>query len=147
MIRFSKKGSNILDSSCEVLVNPTNCIGPMGKGLALQFKNAYPEIGERYMEQCKKGLIRPGILTLHRINPKRRILNFPTKDDWRDPSKIEYVILGLDKFVLTYREKFIESVAFPLLGTGLGGLHKQTVFDLMVEKLSPLEDIRIDIYV
>ena len=138
---------NIFDSSCSVLVNPTNCIGPMGAGLAKQFKEKFPGLAENYWNYCRKGMIKPGILHLYTVNSYLRILNFPTKNNWRDPSKIEYIELGLNKFIDSYFNKDINSIAFPLLGAGLGSLDKKFIQNYMIEKLTPLEGIDIEIYI
>lgn len=138
---------NIFNSCASVLVNPTNCIGPMGAGLAKQFKEKFPGLAENYWNYCRKGMIKPGILHLYTINSDLRVLNFPTKNHWKDPSKMEYVELGLNKFIDSYNNKNIKSVAFPLLGAGLGGLDKNLIQNYMIERLNPLEGIDIEIYV
>ena len=138
---------NIFSSCASVLVNPTNCIGPMGAGLAKQFKEKFPGLAESYWNYCRKGMIKPGILHLYTINSDLRVLNFPTKNHWKDPSKMEYVELGLNKFIDSYNNKGINSIAFPLLGAGLGGLDKEFIQNYMIEKLNPLEGIDIEIYV
>ena len=130
-----KEGGDIFLSECEVLVNPVNCVGVMGKGLALQFKEKHPQMFEDYREICKSGLLSPGLLWLW----KKRVLCFPTKLNWRDPSKEEYVLLGLEKFKTTYKEKGLTSVAFPLLGAGLGGLNREWVIQKIKETLENLE--------
>ena len=137
---------DIFDSPCNVLVNPTNCIGPMGAGLAKQFRDRYPGLESRYREFCNNGDIKPGILSLYPINYDLRILNFPTKDNWRDNSKFEFIEVGLDKFIQTYKKRGITSIAFPLLGSGLGGLNKKMIREYMKVRLEPLSDIYIEIY-
>ena len=140
-----KKG-DIFESEAQVLVNPVNTVGVMGKGLALAFKQRYPEMFKKYQVVCSKGLLDIGKLQLVKEN-KKIILNFPTKKDWREPSKIEYVEEGLYKFLSLYKDKGIKSIAFPKIGAGLGGLNWETeVKPLMEEYCSNLEDIMIEIY-
>lgn len=141
-----KKG-DLFSSECQTLVNTVNCVGAMGKGIALEFKKRYPEMYKVYRELCNKKLLKVGSLQLYKKEDKW-ILNFPTKLDWRDPSKIEYIRLGLEKFVETYKSKEIVSIAFPKLGCNNGGLNwEEEVKPLMEEYLNKLEDIYIEIYV
>ncbi len=137
---------NIFNSKCQTIVNTVNCVGVMGKGIALVYKLRYPDMYITYKKYCEKGLIKPGILWLYNkeINAPA-ILNFPTKNHWKYPSKIEWLALGLLKFVDTYKEKGITSIAFPLLGTHNGGLSKDLVLNLMKEHLGSCT-IPIEIY-
>ena len=142
---FKKIKGNIFNSSAQVLVNTVNCVGVMGRGIALECKLRFPEMYKSYKEFCDQKKIQPGILQIWKgSNPW--ILNFPTKIDWRDPSKFEYLEKGLDKFIKTYSEKGITSIAFPLLGASLGGLPEEKVFELMENKLSRLQNIDIEVY-
>ena len=137
---------NIFNTKCKVLVNTVNCVGIMGKGMAFECKQRYPDMYKQYKISCDNGLIKPGHLQLWKKS-EPWILNFPTKKDWKHPSKIEYLKLGLKKFNETYSQKYITSVAFPILGASLGGLEKNEVLDLMKEFLDPLaESIDIEIY-
>lgn len=136
---------NIFDSRCEHLVNTVNCRGAMGAGIAKQFATRYPEMAAQHKRYYQEGLLAPGILWIYHGHDGRRVLNFPTKDDQKLPSKIEYIRLGLEKFVDTYKNKEIKSIAFPPLGTGLGGLDKDDVKEVMLEYLSDLP-IYIEIY-
>lgn len=122
-------------------------MAPWGAGLAKQFKEKFPGLAENYWNYCRKGMIKPGILHLYTVNSYLKILNFPTKNNWKDPSKIEYIELGLNKFIDSYNDKSIDSIAFPLLGSGLGGLDKEFIQNYMIEKLTPLEGIDIEIYI
>jgi O-acetyl-ADP-ribose deacetylase (regulator of RNase III) len=142
-IKFIK--GNIFNSNADVIVNPVNCVGFMGKGLALEYKLMYPEDYERYIEVCESGLFKPGMLLLTNKNGKR-IIHFPTKNHYSNPSKIEYIEEGLKKFVTIYRNKSIKSIAFPQLGVGLGGLKWDRVKRLMEEYLDNLNDLEIEIY-
>lgn len=139
------ENGNIFDSKCQTIVNTINCVGVMGKGLAKEYARRYPEMLDKYKELCSNKLIRPGILWLWRASDKL-VLNFPTKDDWRYDSRYEWIEMGLKKFVSTYKEKGITSIAFPMLGCNNGHLNKDKVLILMRHYLENLEDIKIEIY-
>lgn len=137
---------NIFTSDCQSLVNTVNCVGVMGAGIALEFKYRYPEMFRRYVEFCKAGQMQIGFLYVYEIPPgARKVINFPTKKDWKNPSKPEYLRKGLEKFLETYRAKEITSAAFPLLGAQNGGLDQLEVQELMKAYLSQA-DIPIEIY-
>lgn len=136
---------NIFDSECQTLVNTVNCVGFMGKGIALEYKYRYPEMFESYKKICEKKLLKPGLLHLY-DESQPWILNFPTKIHYKDPSEIEYIELGLKKFGLTYRQKGIKSIAFPHLGCSQGGLSFDTVKPIMERYLAPLDNIKIEIF-
>jgi O-acetyl-ADP-ribose deacetylase (regulator of RNase III) len=122
-------------SETQTLVNTINCVGIMGKGIALEFKKRYPEMFIKYQDVCSKGLIRPGKLWLYKSLDKW-VLNFPTKDHWRNKSEVEFLISGLQKFLDTYENKGITSISFPLLGASNGGLDPSLSLDLMIKYLS-----------
>lgn len=134
---------NIFDSPAQVIVNTVNTVGVMGKGLALSFKKLYPDMFEVYKKACEKHQLTVGRLMLYQ-EADHWILLFPTKENWRNPSKLEYIERGLMKFVNTYAEKHITSVAFPKLGCGNGELDWNMVKPLMEKYLKPLP---IDIYI
>ena len=137
---------NIFSSKCQTLVNTVNCVGVMGKGIALVHKLRYPEMYLEYKEHCKNKLIRTGSLWLYTKQENAPwILSFPTKFHWKYPSKIEWIEEGLQKFVETYDKKGITSIAFPLLGTHNGGLAINEVKLLMENYLSKCA-IDIEIY-
>lgn len=137
---------NIFNSKSQTIVNTVNCVGAMGKGIALVFKLRYPNMFETYKQHCQNKLIDIGKLWLYKGEEKKAwVLNFPTKVHWKYPSKIEYLEKGLDKFVQTYKKRGITSIAFPLLGTHNGGLDKEIVKNLMVSNLKKC-DIPIEIY-
>lgn len=144
------KNSNIFNTQCQTLVNTINCVGVMGNGLALEMKNRYPSMFEKYKEYCNRGLINIGSLWLYKnISGKKItkwILNFPTKKDWKNKSEYEYIEKGMEKFVNTYKEKGITSIAFPMLGCGNGGLNKDIVLEIMTKYLIKCEDIIVEIY-
>lgn len=137
---------NIFDSKCSTLVNTVNCVGVMGKGIALEFRNRYPDMFSEYQMLCKAGKVKPGHPYLYRDMNGISILNFPTKDNWRSPSKFSYIDDGLNWFRESYQELGITSVAFPPLGCGNGGLKWEDVGPEMYRKLKDLP-IEIEIYV
>ncbi|WP_417558320.1 macro domain-containing protein [Mesoflavibacter zeaxanthinifaciens] len=143
---ITKISGNIFNSKAQTIVNTVNCVGVMGKGIALVYKLRYPDMYKQYKSHCEKGLLKPGTLWLYNkeINAPG-ILNFPTKNHWKYPSKIEWLKMGLQKFVDTYEEKGITSIAFPLLGTHNGGLSQDEVTSLMDEYLGDCK-IPIEIY-
>lgn len=137
---------NIFNTKMQTIVNTINCVGVMGKGIALVFKLRYPKMFDIYKDYCHRHLINIGKLWLYKgEDTEPWVLNFPTKFHWKYPSKIEYIKKGLQKFVDTYKEKGIVSVAFPLLGTNNGGLDKDEVLEIMKTYLQGC-NIPIEIY-
>lgn len=134
---------DIFTSNAQVIVNPVNCKGYMGRGLALAFKQRYPEMFTVYRQECDTGQLRIGHPTLYRESTPW-ILNFPTKDDWRKASKLEYIEAGLRYFVDNYTQAGITSIAFPKLGTLNGKLPWDEVGPLMAKYLDMLD---IDVYI
>lgn len=140
---------NLFDSKAEVLVNPVNCVGVMGKGLALAFKQKFPRAYEAYKAHCSQKLFLPGNLfwTAHSSDPYLKyIVHFPTKIHWRDKSKLSFIEEGCDALVNFITHESIHSIAIPALGCGEGGLDWKDVKEILIEKLSSLEDISIEIY-
>lgn len=145
MIHYVKM--DIFESPAQVLVNTVNTVGVMGKGIAKQYKQLYPEMFREYQKFCEKGLLGIGKLWIYKTD-KKWIMNFPTKKHWRNPSRVEYIESGLEKFVKTYQEKGIRSISFPPLGCGNGGLDWDNVVKPLMEKyLKGLDDIEIFIHV
>lgn len=137
---------NIFNSKHQTIVNTVNCVGVMGKGIALVHKLRYPKMYQEYKEHCKSKLIKIGSLWLYSKQDNAPwILSFPTKFHWKYPSKIEWIEQGLQKFVKTYEMKGITSIAFPLLGTHNGGLDTHEVKILMDKYLKKCT-IDIEIY-
>lgn len=137
---------NIFNSKCQTIANTINCVGVMGKGIALVYKLRYPKMYKEYKEHCKNKLIKTGSLWLYTKQENAPwILNFPTKFHWKYPSKIEWIEQGLQKFVETYDRKGISSIAFPLLGIHNGGLDINEVKSLMNHYLGKCQ-INIEIY-
>lgn len=142
MIKFIK--GNIFDSDCSVLVNPVNCEGVMGAGLALEFRLRYPQMFSKYQALCGNRLLTIGKLWLY-IGTDVKILNFPTKTSWKASTKAIYLETGLKKFVDHYHSKGIYSIAFPLLGAGKGGLSPSLSKKLMEQYLTDLP-ICVEVY-
>ena len=117
MSNITFKKGNIFSSDKQTIVNTINCVGVMGKGVALGFRLRYPEMYEKYRELCKTKQIAIGKLWLYKQSREglQWILNFPTKIHWKYPSKMEYLEAGLQKFVDTYEEKGITSIALSLI--------------------------------
>lgn len=136
---------NLFTTKAQTVVNTVNCVGVMGAGIALEFRLREPAMYERYRQLCDAGVLRPGTLWLFK-SARGLILNFPTKDDWKHPSRREYLELGLKKFVSTYRDKGITSIAFPMLGADRGGLPAEVSRELMHRHLEPLSDLDVEIY-
>lgn len=137
---------NIFDTDKDMIVCPVNCLGVMGKGLALQFKKAFPDMFEHYRQICKQDLLAIGkLLIWNGEGVTKDVLCFPTKHYWWRPSKVEYIEQGLEKFVNTYKSKNIKSIAFPLLGAGCGQLDNEEVLKIMEKWLSKCEDCNIEI--
>jgi O-acetyl-ADP-ribose deacetylase (regulator of RNase III) len=135
---------NLFQSPAQVLVNTVNTVGVMGKGVAKDFKRLYPEMFIQYRALCEKGELDVGNLWLYK-SVNKWVLNFPTKKHWRNPSKVEYIEAGLAKFVQTYNEMGIHSIAFPPLGSGHGQLSfKLQVQPIMHKYLNPLP---IDVFI
>ncbi|MBA6390484.1 macro domain-containing protein [Colwellia sp. BRX10-3] len=140
------KTGNIFSTQCQTIVNTVNCVGVMGAGIALEFKLRYPKMFSLYQGHCANGQLTLGRIWIYNDKQKNgacsRILNFPTKNHWKDPSSLDDIKLGLSKFIATFKEKGITSIAFPLLGASLGGLSENDVVSLMKESLA---DVEIDI--
>lgn len=129
--------TSIFDSPAQTLVNTVNTVGVMGKGIAAEFKRRYPDMYRRYREVCAAGQLDVGKLLLH-PSPHKWVLNFPTKKDWRKPSRVEWIESGLQKFVSTYTDRRITSISFPMLGCGNGGLQWGVVQPVMERYLKTL---------
>jgi len=129
--------TSLFESNAQTVVNTVNTVGIMGKGLAAEFRKRYPEMFDRYREICSNQLLDVGKLWLWK-GPSQWVLNFPTKQHWRQPSKIEYIQSGLEKFVVSFEDRGITEISFPRLGCGNGGLGWDEVRPLMEEYLRPL---------
>ncbi len=136
--------TEVFESPAKVLVNTVNTVGVMGKGIAKEFKYFYPEMFKEYQCLCEQNQFQVGQLWLYKT-PNKWILNFPTKISWRQPSRPEYIEMGLKKFVESYAENGIFSIAFPMLGCGNGALSWDKVVRPMMEKY--LKNLPIEIFI
>jgi O-acetyl-ADP-ribose deacetylase (regulator of RNase III) len=143
MITFVK--GNLFDSAAQVVTNTVNCVGVMGKGVALEFKNRYPALFEDYRARCDRGEVRPGELYLWE-DDRVQVLNFPTKRDWRENSRLEDIEQGLLYLAKHYQDLGIQSLAMPALGCGNGGLHWEDVRPLIIQHLGSLTDLDVYVY-
>jgi len=147
MIEF--KSGNLLQADVEALVNTVNTAGVMGKGIALQFKQAFPENFAAYERAVKRGEVQPGRMFVHETgqmgNP-RYIVNFPTKRHWRSPARLDDIEVGLQDLARVIREKAIRSIAIPPLGCGFGGLDWDDVRPRIVAVLANLPEVVAWIY-
>ncbi len=139
-----ERRGNIFTTKAQTIVNTINCVGVMGAGIAYEFRLRHKDMFERYVELCEKKQIDIGKLWIYK-NEDKKILNFPTKYDWRYPSKEEYLHKGLQKFVDTYQTRGIESIAFPLLGAQKGGLSEKKSLEIMHHYLAKC-DIDVEIW-
>lgn len=146
MIQYNH--GNLLDDQSEALVNTVNTVGVMGKGIALQFKQAYPAVFRNYQKECKNGNVEVGqmhvVATNQLVGPKY-IINFPTKQHWREKSKMVYVEEGLKDLIRIARELEIKSIAIPPLGCGNGGLEWSEVKPLIKESFAN-ESLDVHVY-
>jgi O-acetyl-ADP-ribose deacetylase (regulator of RNase III) len=143
------KSGDILKEDAEALVNTVNCVGVMGRGIALQFKKAFPENFKAYASACKNEEVQPGrmfVFETGQLTNPRYIINFPTKRHWRGKSRMEDIEAGLKALVDIIRQYDIRSVALPPLGSGLGGLNWLEVRTHIAAALKPLAEVRIIIY-
>ncbi|PWK31801.1 type II toxin-antitoxin system antitoxin DNA ADP-ribosyl glycohydrolase DarG [Pseudomonas sp. OV226] len=136
---------DIFQSNVQTLVNTVNCVGVMGKGVALEFKKRWPGLMQDYENQCAKKLVKPGIPYIYNDMFGTSIVNFPTKDHWRSASRLADIQKGLEIFVEHYKAWNITSVAFPPLGCGNGGLEWELVGPIMYKTLSKI-DIPVEMY-
>ena len=147
MIEF--KTGDLFAEDVEALVNSVNCVGIMGRGIALQFKNAFPENFKAYADACRRNEVTPGRMFVHRLdgmtNP-RYIINFPTKRHWRGKSRMEDIESGLASLASEIREYDIKSIAIPPLGSDLGGLEWPVVRERITDALRGLEDVQVVVF-
>lgn len=143
MVTFVK--GDILNSPAQVITNPINCVGVMGKGLALEFKKAHHEMFLDYQRRCLAGEVRIGRPYLWESD-STQVLLFPTKNHWREPSSFKIVELGLEYLAANYRDLGITSLALPALGCGNGGLRWEKVRQLIAKHLAPIPDLEVFVY-
>ena len=143
------KTGDILASNAEALVNTVNCVGIMGRGIALQFKNKFPANFKAYAAACERGDVQPGQMyvfpTGWLMGPKY-IINFPTKRHWRGDSRLEDIETGLAALRNVILERGIQSIAIPPLGSGLGGLDWKEVRLRIEKELETLDSVQIEVF-
>ena len=147
MINY-KKG-DMFSEDVEALVNSVNCVGVMGRGIALQFKNLFPDNFRAYEHACKRDEVQPGqmfVFETRQLTGPRYVINFPTKRHWRGRSRMEDIQSGLSALAQEIRERDIRSIALPPLGTGLGGLEWTKVRLLIQAELGELQDLRVVVF-
>ncbi len=140
---------DILDADAEALVNTVNCVGVMGRGIALQFRKAFPENYKAYEARCQRNELRPGtviVYNLGRLENPLYVINFPTKKHWKGKSRLEYIESGLKALVEEVRHRNIHSIALPPLGCGLGGLDWDEVRWRIEEAFRDLPDVHVLLY-
>lgn len=139
---------DLFEAQTEAIVNTVNTVGVMGKGIALQFKNRFPENYQIYKKACDQSLLKIGDLLITENNSLffKYIINFPTKKHWRNPSKYEYVEKGLDALIEEVKIRNIKSVALPPLGAGNGKLEWDKVKEMLNEKLKALPEVDFIIF-
>lgn len=138
---------NLITTEADALVNTVNTEGVMGKGLALQFKKAFPDAFSAYERACKGGDVSIGRMhVVHRLASPRFIINFPTKKHWRNPSKLEYIEVGLKDLIAQVRALNIMSIAVPPLGCGNGGLDWVEVRPRIVAAFSAVPEVRVVLF-
>jgi O-acetyl-ADP-ribose deacetylase (regulator of RNase III) len=147
MMKFTK--GNLLDANVEAVVNTVNTVGVMGKGIALMFKERFPDNYKAYAAACKAGEVQIGkmfVTSVNELKGPRWVINFPTKKHWRQPTKLEWIREGLAALKDVIQEKQIRSIAIPPLGCGNGGLNWSEVRTVIKTALSDLEGVEIIIY-
>ena len=146
---ISYTSGDILNADVEALVNTVNCVGVMGRGIALQFKNMFPENFEAYADACAADAVQPGkmfVFETRQLTNPRFIINFPTKRHWKGKSRLEDIDAGLVALREEIVRRGIRSIAIPPLGSGLGGLDWSDVKPRIVDALTPLQDVDIQVY-
>src|ERR1035441_5305847 len=147
MLTFTE--GNLLTADTEALVNTVNEVGVMGKGIALMFREAYPENNREYELACKRGEVRVGRVLVTENKAQwgaKWIINFPTKKHWRNPSKLEWIRDGLKDLREAILEREIKSIAVPPLGCGNGGLEWRDVKSLIAESLGSLSSVDVKVF-
>ena len=147
MIEF--KTGDIFAAETEAIVNTVNCVGVMGRGIALQFKKRFPDNFKEYAIACKQEEVLPGKMFVHStgtLTYPKYIINFPTKRHWKGKSRIEDIDSGLSDLIRVINEKNIKTLALPPLGCGLGGLYWSEVKNKIIEKLMNLQSVQIIVF-
>lgn len=146
MIRLLK--TNLLESDAEAWVNPVNCVGVMGAGIAAYLRNLFPAMFSVYLDDCRDQKVMIGEMNVY-CQPMKKpqyIINFPTKVHWKNPSQKYFIMSGLEALLRSIKELQIKSIAIPALGCGKGGLLWSDVYPMIVAALGSLEDVDVQIY-
>ena len=138
---------SIFETEAEAIVNPVNCVGVSGAGLAKEFARHYPENDDLYRQACREGRVMPGrgVITETGLDSPAYIVNFPTKRHWRDKSRMEDIELGLRNLHRELLRRQISSIALPALGAGLGGLSWRDVRELIEREFGNEDGIRVTV--
>ncbi len=146
---ITSRSGDLLSADTEAIVNTVNCVGVMGKGIALQFKRGYPANFKEYEKACKKGSVRLGhmfVVPTNQLDGPKWIINFPTKGHWREGSNLSDIESGLKDLVSVIAELGITSIAIPPLGAGNGGLDWNDVRPLITRELSGLAGLDVQLF-
>lgn len=143
---YREVSGNIFNSRARALVNTVNCVGVMGKGIALEFRRRYPEMFSEYVKACQQNELEPGKVYYSRVYKDLLILNFAIKGHWRFDSEITWIESCLEQFSKEYQQKGIDSIAFPWMGAMNGGLDLSDIKATMRRYLQPLSGIAIEVY-
>ncbi len=152
VMKLELKHDDLLKQPADAIINTVNCVGIMGKGIALQFKKAFPENYRAYVKACKNNEVNIGKMFVYQMGMldanihSKYIINFPTKKHWRSNSKIEYIEKGLNDLYDVIYKLNIKTLAMPPLGCGNGGLDWNVVKNLIIQKLSPINDLVLYLY-
>lgn len=147
MIHYTS--GNLFDAEVEALVNPVNTVGVMGKGIALAFKQRYPDNMQQYALACNQGRVVTGkmfVTETYELMGPRWIVNFPTKQHWRDKSQMQWVVDGLEDLRRFIIENEVRSIAIPALGAGLGGLAWVDVKPRIGSAFASLDAVEVFVY-
>lgn len=148
MIKLTQ-GDLLKQDDVDAIVNAVNCVGVMGKGIALQFKQRWPANFTEYAAACNAGNVRPGRMSIHALSglvQPQYIINFPTKDHWREGSRIQFIEEGLVDLVAQVRRLGIRSIAIPPLGCGNGGLYWADVRPLIQGAFELLSEVEVRLF-
>jgi O-acetyl-ADP-ribose deacetylase (regulator of RNase III) len=149
IVVIEEGSGNLLTADVDALVNTVNTVGVMGKGIALQFKRAYPANFSAYRAACARGEVRPGRMFVFDTaikGPRRYVINFPTKQHWKSNSRLEDISAGLEDLLRVVAERGITSIAIPALGCGNGGLDWQVVRSMIEQACARMPQVRAVIF-
>jgi O-acetyl-ADP-ribose deacetylase (regulator of RNase III) len=147
MVEF--RAGDIFAADVEALVNAVNCVGVMGRGIALQFRKAFPDNFEAYSAACRRGEVQPGrmfVFNTGQLGSPRYIVNFPTKRHWREKSRVADIDAGLVSLVAEVTRLAVQSIAVPSLGCGLGGLDWSDVRPRIEQALRSVSNLQAIVF-